>query len=318
MLRFQRFSAVAAVLVLLTSCASLRSALQDDAGGDDAQADDAQVGAVLGFLGANSDLAPGAAFAVRSLQSVRRANADLTPQQEHYLGRAFGAQVLAGRAPLGRDEANRYLNQVGQALARFSERPETWGGYRFLILDSAEVNAFAAPGGFVFVTRGLLRLTRNEAELAAVLAHEIAHIEQEHGLKAIRKDRLATAVVGIGSDAAQTFGGSRLQELSAAFEDSIADLTKTIVNSGYSRETEFEADASALAILTRAGYPPQALLTMLEALKKLPETGKGGFSRTHPTPDERIFEVKPSLGRTGSFSVSSTQKQRFQTALGGL
>lgn len=322
---FSTLTAVALASVL-TSCASLQSFLMDDdskpakrtarpASDPDREERNA---AILDGLAANSNLGPGVSFLVRSGRSLQRANEDLTPQQEYYLGRAFGAQVLATRAALDDQAANRYLNLIGQTLARYSERPDTWAGYRFQLLDSPEVNAFAAPGGFIFVTRGLVKATRNEDELAAVLAHEIAHVELEHGLKAIRKDRLTTAVVGIGSDAAQTFGGSKLQELSAAFEGSVSDLTKTIVNNGYAKETEYEADASALDILERAGYPPQALLTMLEALKTLPKAGEGGFTRTHPTPAARIAAAKKNLTRVGTYALTPAQKARYTAALGGL
>lgn len=325
---FGRLGVLGACVLLLSSCSTLKSVLWDqdwdeeepdqtvsqsrDDGGEEVSDPWFLEGVDVG------DDKSEFAFAIRSLQAVHRANEELTPQQEYYLGRAFGAQVLASRRPWDNEAANRYVNQLGQALSLYSERPETWAGYRFLILDTPEVNAFAAPGGFIFVTRGLVRLTRNEAELAAVLAHEIGHVEQEHGLKAIRKDRLTTALVGIGADAAQTFGSARTRELAAAFEDSVSDLTKTIVNNGYSRDTEYEADGAALAILSRAGFPPQSLLTMLSALKKLPKAGEGGFTKTHPTPDQRIAEVKKTLGKTKSYAVSATQKRRFQAALGGI
>ena len=316
-----------AALLLLASCSSLRSTLSSDwwdspasdSSSDATPSDESSsgAGAFLDALAGTDDNFAGAAFLVRSYQAVKRANADLTPQQEYYLGRAFGATILATRPVLNNDAANRYINLVGQALARTSDRPETWSGYRFLLLDSAEVNAFAAPGGFIFVTKGLVKLTRNEDELAAVLAHEVAHVEQEHGLKAIRQDRLRSAVVGIGTDAAQTFGSAEVKQLTATFSDSIGDLTKTIVNNGYSRDTEFEADAAALRILRRAGYPPQALLAMLGELKKLPRT-TGGFSKTHPDPQDRIKAVEDLLGSTKPVKVSAVQQRRYQAALGGL
>jgi len=327
MMRLRATAAALVVLTVFTSCTSFRSSLlrqtePSAADRQEAMARDeerkAAVGLILDSLGSDPNAPEGLAFVARSIRSVQRANADLTPRQEYYLGRAFGAQVLTTRKPLNNDEANRYLNLLGQSLARYSERPDTWAGYRFQLLDTPEVNAFAAPGGFIFVTRGLVKLAKDEDQLAAVLAHEIAHIELEHGLKAIRKDRLSTAMVGISVDAAQTFGGPRAQELSAAFEDSIGDLTKTIVNNGYARETEFEADASAVDILDRAGYPPQALLAMLESLKTLPKAGEGGFTKTHPTPEQRIKEVKGDIGRKTSYTVTSAQKRRFQAALGRL
>ena len=308
--------------LLLTSCSTLMSGLLDDSLWWDEpkkneKTKDTAPRSSQETIDFDSALL-GASFLGRSVQAYQRANTDLTPQQEYYLGRSFGATVLQSRKPLENVAANRYVNQIGQALARTSDRAETWAGYRFLILDTPQVNAFAAPGGFIFVTKGLVRLTRNEAELAAVLAHEIAHVEQEHGLKAVRKDRLTTAVLGIGADAARTYGSAEVRELTLAFEDSVTDLTKTIVNNGYSRDTEYEADDAALRILRRAGYPASALLTMLSALTNLPASGVGGFSQTHPAPSDRMAEVKKLLGSSITVNVSSPQKRRFQAALDGL
>lgn len=308
----------AAAVLLLASCSSLGSDFFDDSSPSGPGESDTGASALLDALGGGGDSFGGAGFLARSVASVKRANADLTPQQEYYLGRAFGANLLQTRAPWVNAAANRYVNQLGQALARMSDRPETFSGYRFLILDTAEVNAFAAPGGFIFVSRGLIRLTHNEAELAAVLAHEVAHVEQEHGLKAIRQDRLASAVLGIGSDYAQTFGSAEVKQLTATFSDSISDLTKTIVNNGYSRDTEFEADAAAVRILRRAGYPPQALLAMLNDLKSLPASSTAGFAKTHPNPSDRIDAVKDLLGSTRAAKVTSAQQRRYQAALGGV
>jgi len=124
----------------------------------------------------------------RSAKAIEKTWQDLTPEQEYYIGRAVVAQVLQTYPPLDRPQANDYMNLLGQSLAVFSERPETFGGYHFLLLDSDEINAFAAPGGLILVTRGMLRCCENEDELAAVLAHEICHAELKHGLSAIKAD----------------------------------------------------------------------------------------------------------------------------------
>ncbi|RPJ39713.1 MAG: peptidase M48, partial [Planctomycetaceae bacterium] len=129
----------------------------------------------------------------RGAQAVEKSWQDLTPEQEYYVGRAVAAQVLQSYPPLDRPQANEYLNLLGQSLAIFSERPETFGGYHFLLLDSDEINAFAAPGGLILVSRGMLRCCQSEDELAAVLAHEICHVEQKHGLSAIKQSRLTDA-----------------------------------------------------------------------------------------------------------------------------
>jgi predicted Zn-dependent protease len=106
----------------------------------------------------------------RSTKAVEKSQQELTPEQEYYVGRAVVASVLKTYQPLDRAQPNTYLNLLGQSLAIFSNLPETFGGYHFLLLDSDEINAFAAPGGLILVTRGMLQCCNNEDELAAVLA----------------------------------------------------------------------------------------------------------------------------------------------------
>ena len=111
--------------------------------------------------------------------------------------------------------------RLGQSLAQFSERPETFGGYHFLALDSAEINAFAAPGGLILVTRGLLDCCQTEDELAAVLAHEIGHVEKQHGLRAIRTGRLNSALTILAVEAGKNLAGEQLAEVQAVLRHPI-------------------------------------------------------------------------------------------------
>ncbi len=117
--------------------------------------------------------------------SVTNSFKDITPEQEYYIGRTVGAMILQKYAPYNNTTANQYINVMGPMLAQASDRPETYGGYHFLIQDSDEVNALAAPGGFIFLTRGMLRCCPQEDAVAAVLAHEIGHVQSKHGLRAI-------------------------------------------------------------------------------------------------------------------------------------
>ena len=176
-------------------------------------------------------------------QAVAKSFEDITPEQEYYIGRAVAAGFLSTRKVYDVQAVTDYLNLLGTSLALASPKPETFGGYHFLAIDSDEINAFSAPGGLVLVTRGLLRCAQNEDEVAAILAHEISHVARQHGLKSIKKDRLTKAVIGVGNAAAQVLGPKELQEQTATFKDSVGDITSTVVNSGYSRDTEFEADA---------------------------------------------------------------------------
>ena len=129
---------------------------------------------------------------------------DITPEQEYCIGRSVGAVLIESYPPFDHVASNEYVNIVGRSVAYASERPVTFGGYHFLILDSNEINGLAAPGGLIFITRGLLKLARNEDEFAAILAHEIAHVELKHGLQAIQKSRITNALtdiaVGVGEN----------------------------------------------------------------------------------------------------------------------
>ena len=185
----------------------------------------------------------------KSSKAVARSFEDFTPEQEYYIGRTVGAVIINKYKPYHNQIANAYINLLGQTLASASDMPETFNGYHFSILDSDEINALAAPGGLIFITRGMLRCCRNEDAVAAVLAHEIGHVQFKHGLQAIKKSRITSALVTIGTESAKTFGKEDLARLTATFEDSISDITSTLVNNGYARNFERQADIAAVTIL---------------------------------------------------------------------
>jgi len=251
----------------------------------------------------------------RSAGAVSRAFEKLTPEQEYYIGRAVTASILASYAPLQNENATDYLATLGSALALFSTRPETFGGWHFLILDSDEVNAFAAPGGFILISRGMLACTTNEDELAAVIAHEIAHVELEHGLRAIRQSRWTTAFTILGTETASHLGGRDLAQLTTAFEGAISDVTSTLMTSGYSRGLEREADAAAIAILQQAGYNPAALESMLGNMETRLIHDNRGFASTHPSPRDRIRDIGKILPAPQPVAAHPARTARFLAAL---
>jgi len=249
---------------------------------------------------------------------VARTFQDITPEQEYYIGRAVGAVVLDSYEPYPDKKINDYVNLLGQTLAMASDRPETFAGYHFLVLDSQEINAFAAPSGHIFVTRGMLRCCKSEDALAAVLAHEIGHVQHKHGLQAIKKSRITAALTSVALTAAEVAGPQDLAELTDIFDDSIMDITSTLINNGYSREFEREADRAAVAILTRVGYDPGALVSMLEVMDERLEPGGPGFAKTHPDPGDRIAEIEPGLAAGGQAPAPEVRQQRFKTAMAGV
>lgn len=240
---------------------------------------------------------------------------DLSPEQEHYIGRAVAANLLATYPLREAPALDTYLNTLGQVLAEVSDRPETFNGYRFGLMDTEEINAFAAPGGLILVSRGLLRCCPTEDALAAVLAHEIGHVERAHGLKAIKKGRLTGALTTLATEAGKHYGSVQVKQLSRDFGDSIGDITSTLVNSGYSRDLEREADQSAVRILERAGYDPRGLGQMLQEMERRLKPGSHGFGKTHPSPKDRLA----ALALPGGAPASQAERdRRFRAALAGL
>lgn len=254
----------------------------------------------------------------KSAKAIARSFEDFTPEQEYYIGRTVGAMALAKYQPWDNAMANGYINLLGQTLAQASDMPETFGGYHFLIQDSDEINALAAPGGLIFITRGMLRNCRHEDAVAAVLAHEIGHVQAKHGLQAIKTARITSALTVIGMEGAKTFGGEDLAQLTQTFEDSISDITSSLINNGYSRDFERQADMAAVTILKRVGYDPNGLVDMLKVMEQRLKPGGLDFARTHPSPADRIADIKMAVGRYDTIAKPGARQVRFKAALGNV
>jgi len=252
----------------------------------------------------------------RSAVAAEKTFQDITPEQEYYIGRSVAATVLETYKPYDQAALNRYLTVLGQTLAQYSDKPETFGGYHFLVLETDEINAFAAPGGLILVSRGLLRCCRSEDALASVLAHEIGHVQNQHGIRAIKRGRLTSALTIFAVEAGKNLAGENLAEATRAFEGSITDISSTLMNSGYSRSLENDADAAAVKILIRAGYNPQALVDMLTEMKHHLATDTRGFGKTHPAPEDRIQQVRKLVGLNAVPPVPSGREERFEAMLG--
>ena len=229
----------------------------------------------------------------RTAIKSERAARPITDREEYYLGRAVAATIL-GQYRLHLDErTTNYINRLGNALALASDRPFTYGGYHFAVLDSEEVNALACPGGIVFITKGMLKRTANEEELAAILAHEIAHVNHKDGLAAIKQSRWVEVVATLGSGATQELGVGQLDKLAALFEGSVNDVAKTLIVNGYGRSQELVADRSAMIFMHRLGYDPNGLTDSLAKLARQQETGAGkGLFATHPDMSYRLVEAR--------------------------
>jgi len=197
------------------------------------------------------------------------------------IGHDMDGQVRSSNRILADSAWSVYIDEIGQRLVRVCDRRDI--EYHFAVIDSNMVNAFAAPGGYIYFYTGLLKMVDNEAELAAVVAHEISHVVARHGVK-----RLQAAI-----------GVQLLQQL--IFSNS-AEALQTAVNVGiglsfatYSRANEHEADSYGIEYMVRAGYNPEASITMFEKLASLSDGSPGFFERlsmSHPETLERIQDSK--------------------------
>jgi predicted Zn-dependent protease len=282
------------------------------------------LGALAGCASIGGNLNLGTVVALgQGVQKVQEAEqTEFTPEQEYYIGRAVAANLLSTRKVWNDQKATTYLNVLERALSLFSDRPETFGGYHLLILDTDEINAFAAPGGLILVSRGLLRCASTEDMLAAILAHETSHVVLKHGLNAIAQSRKTAAYKNLGLAAVAAFGSSEARQLTDIFKDSISDITNTLVNSGYSRDLEFQADAMALVIMRRAGYDPRAFEDMLNLMESKLKPGGLDFAKTHPDPKDRAAAVEKDLSGqppvTTEPAAARARQSRFQAALGNI
>jgi predicted Zn-dependent protease len=254
----------------------------------------------------------------KTTKAVSRSAEEFTPEQEYYIGRAVGAVVLGKYPAYDRHVVNEYVNIVGQLLAQASDLPAIFGGYHFLVLDSNDINAFATPSGLIFVTRGLLRCCRNEDALAAVLAHEIGHIQLRHGMQAIEKARMTEALTTIAAEGAKTFGSREVAALTQTFGGTISDITGALINKGYARSSEYAADLAAVALLGRVGYDPNGLIEMLAVMKKNLKTGGLDFAKTHPAPDDRLAEIQKKRPAYAAVPAPEPRQARFLKALGNI
>jgi len=251
----------------------------------------------------------------RAGAAVEKSFQDITPEQEYYIGRSVAATLLETYKPLDDPAANRYVNELGQTLAMASERPETFGGYHFLLLDSDEINAFACPGGLILVSRGLVECCRNEDALAAVLAHEIGHVAHKDGLRAIKKSRVTSALTTLGVEAGRNLGSEQVKKLTEQFAGSIDDVVQALVNNGYARKFEYQADAAAVTTLEDVGYSGHALADMLQVMESKWDPHAPGFARTHPSPRDRIKHL--AVG-PGPIDEPPARQARFVAAVGNL
>jgi len=262
-------------------------------------------------------LTPSQAESVRkSTAAVSRSLEDFTPEQEYYIGRAVGAVVLSKYPVYANAPVNQYVNTLGQTLAAASNKPELFGGYHFIVLDSNDINAFATPSGLIFVTRGLIRCCPTEDALAAVLAHEIGHVQLRHGMQSIEKARMTEALTVLAQEGAKTLGSREVAQLTETFSGAISDIANSMISNGYSRTFEYQADQASVDLTRRIGYNPEGLIDMLTFMEKKLKPGGLDFAKTHPAPRNRITEIRSHNKTFAPVATPKVRQERFLKATG--
>jgi predicted Zn-dependent protease len=221
-----------------------------------------------------------------NLKNVTEVLGEVSQQDEISIGRQIAGNLL-GAAPLVNDAGlQQYVNRVGRWVANQSERPNL--PWNFGVIESNDVNAFAAPGGYIFVTRGLYVLLQNEAELAGVLAHEIGHVISKHHLKILQKSRLLD--LGSQALAKQVSNNDKVQKLIG----SGAEISARALD----QNAEFEADRISVVLTARAGYDAFGLPSVLQQIGHFASDNDNValLFKTHPHPDVRLQKLDVAMG----------------------
>lgn len=246
---------------------------------------------VAGLLGAGGcktlDVGSALQMASSAGQVVQTMNRSVTPEEEKAMGREATA-LLLGTAPLVKHQGvQRYVNQVGRWVAEQTGRNDV--DWHFAVIDSETVNAFAAPAGYILITRGLFVRLQDEAELAGVLAHEVAHVVKGHYVQTMLKQDRAQALSGLASSVAQSQGKGGYTPL--------VNLSRGVYSAGLDKGDEYQADRMGVVIAARAGYDPFGLARVLQMY--VASQGESGFEllfSTHPSADDRLDRLAAAMG----------------------
>jgi predicted Zn-dependent protease len=245
----------------------------------------------------------------------------MSESQEIAIGRRNDEQVKKQYHVYGSRALQDYVDSVGQRIARKSHRPNLQ--YHFTVLDTPDINAFALPGGYIYITRGILAYLNSEAELAAVLGHEIGHVTARHGVRqqsAAEAANIGLTIASIFVPEVNTLGGSNL-----------TNLVGGALLSGYGREHELEADRLGAEYLARTDYDPQAIITVIKVLKnqeiadeqlakqegREPRRYHGLFA-SHPDNDTRLHQAVEEADKNATAHAHFEGRREFLAATEGL
>jgi predicted Zn-dependent protease len=263
---------------------------------------------VLPFLFVCNAMAEGGTDVSGALSRMESAivssNEEFTPEDGYYIGRAAAAHIL-GKYSLYTEKPGltRYLNLICGVLTVNSTKPDCFNGYHVMVLDSNVPNAFSTPGGHIFLSRGLIDMAASEDMLAAVIAHELAHIQLSHGLAEIKHERL---VGDLNREQARIAG---MLEREQAFAEPVNEIVNTLLGKGYSRSQESEADSMAVTLLASSGYYPSSLADFLKRLEAT--QGSNSMIGSPPLFTFRITDAERSAARYYTPDTRPARQNRF-------
>jgi len=258
-------------------------------------------------------------------------SATLTEKQEYFMARGVAALAIEKDHLWADEKVEEYLTLVGLGIAFESDRPETYQGYHFAVLNTDDVNAFAAPSGFIFVTKGALRSMNNEDELAGVLAHEIAHVSLRHPELAASRAatdsglmegvKILNGAAGFGSLVLGAMGKREAADSLKVAKEYVGAYGKSLVEGlakyklGYSRNEELAADQKAVDFVTRSGvgYDPNAFRAFVSRLPS-----KADSYGTHPGLEGRLEKLDEEIKKKKSAPLDPARTQRFLAMKAGL
>ena len=230
----------------------------------------------------------------------------LTTEEEVQIGRETAREVERELKLYSDSAVTAYINSLGQTLARYSGRSDLT--YYFKVVDTDEVNAFALPGGWLYVNRGLITTAEDESELAAVIAHEIGHVDRKHGARAISRQLGAAVLLDAALGGTDASAKRRAGRQIAAFFIGVKQLS-------YGRDAEREADRFAVESTYAAGIDPEGTATFFEKLMAMQEKEPGrleGLFSTHPPSRERVENVRAQIGDLPAKAGLTSDSRRFQ------
>ncbi len=228
----------------------------------------------------------------------------MTTEEEIAMGREVAARMIGYFKVWENEKAASYVRKVGHLVAMQADRQDV--KYHFEVLDTDDVNAFAAPGGYIFITRGLFEVLGSEAELAGVLGHEVGHVAGKHIVNELQRNKTLSA--GISVAASYAPGSQYLNQMAGK-------LVEKMIEKGLEPGDEHDADKRGVALAYAAGYSPDGMKNALLAMKRITVEEKTSWlNRTHPPLDDRLKRVEQQMAGTPA-EGRPTLAERYQTSV---